>query len=216
MRLWVLGFAGLFGKRGSEEWVVCDESQLSSCFPSSLCHCCHHLVPCVCPPWDHHRELWLLPVRRLDWRCAVPCGWLCHCLLLWRCPVVWWKPFLLLFRLQLPDSCQECPRIRAARLPPRCCRCWAPGPWVCLPQCVCVWGTHFSTRHQSQRSRKHRVWHFVVLTPHPPHYLFVFVCFALKESASSDNAHCFLWDRPLLALFLGIPLFIKNLFLSKF
>ena len=120
------------GLKGSLVLLVCDgapHSQLSPCLPSSLRHGRHHLVPRVRPPWDHHRELWLLPVRGLDWCCAVPRGGLCHRLLRWRCPGVRGKSFLLLFRLQFPYSRQECPCIRELpACPRRCCKCRAHGP----------------------------------------------------------------------------------------
>lgn len=104
----------------------------SLCLHSSLCHCRHHLVPCVCPPWDHHRELRLLSIRRLDWCSDVPCGWLCHCLLLWRCPVIWWKPFLLFFGIQLPYACQERPCIESWQLAQEVLWIWVLGPRFCL------------------------------------------------------------------------------------
>lgn len=136
--------------------LVCEgdaQSQPSLCLPSSLCHGRHHLVSCVRPPWDHHRELWLLPVCRLDRCCAVPRGWLCHRLLRRRCPGVWWKPFLLLFGFQFPHSCQECPRIRELSACPRGAVDAGPWPEVCVIM-VRGWEAHSSARLRSQKSRK--------------------------------------------------------------
>ena len=173
-----LSMLGLVGsqRRVYEEWrvgcplyLVCDggvQSQPSPCLPSSLCHCRHHLVPCVRPPWDHHRELWLLPLCGLDRSCALPRGWLCHRLLCWRCPVVWGKPFLLLFGLQLPHSCQECSCIRElpACQPRRCCGCWACGPRFA----ALVGETPPLSGSKAKGLEQHPLWHFVVLIP-PPH-----------------------------------------------
>lgn len=158
--------------------LVCDgyaHSQPSPCLPSSLRHCCHHLVSCVRPPRDHHRELWLLPVRGLDWCHSLPCGWLCHPLLLWRCAGLWWKPFLLLFGLQLPHSCQERPRIRELlACPRRCCRCWAQGPRFAHRR----WEKPLPlSGSEAKGLEKHPVWHFVVVTP-PSHFV------ALKKNKS--------------------------------
>lgn len=80
-------------------------------FPSLPSHVwcrCNYLVSRVCPPRDHHHELRLLPVHGLDRLCPLPLWWLCHRLLLRRCPDIRWKPFLLRLGIQLPNPREEC------------------------------------------------------------------------------------------------------------
>lgn len=166
-----------------------------SCPPSALCHGRDHLVPRVRPPRDHHRELRLLPVRGLDRRRAVPRGRLRHRLLCWRRPVVRRKPFLLLLGLQLPHSCQECPRIRGLLSPPtEVLQMLGPWPWVCLPQ---AGEAHSAARLQSQSSRKASCLAFFSLnTPLP-------ICCLKRNLQLRKCPHTFLMVLPIVSSFLG-------------
>lgn len=120
----------------------------------------------VRPPWDHHRELWLLPVRGLD-RSRTASWGLCNRLLRWRCPGI--RGNRHHFRPSSPTHAQECPRIRELpACPRRCCRCRGPGPRFA---CHCGEGGGKPTPLPGSKAKvleEHPVWHSVVLTSPSP------------------------------------------------